>query len=80
MQYTVRNIPERLDRELRKQAEREGKSLNQTIIDRLIDACGLSGERPRRRNLEEVAGTWVEDEAVQEALQEQRSIDEELWE
>ena len=79
MQYTVRNVPDRLDRELRKQAQREGKSLNQTIIDRLIDACGLGGERPLRRNLEDVAGTWVDDEAVDEALREQRSIDEDLW-
>jgi hypothetical protein len=36
-QYTVRNIPEPVDRYLRKKAQLGGKSLNQVIIDELSE-------------------------------------------
>ncbi len=80
MQYTIRNVPGRLDKELREAARKEGKSLNQTVLERLMVACGLTGEELKRRDLGEVAGNWVEDEAVEEALEAQRQVDPEMWE
>ena len=79
MQYTLRNVPEHLDRELRERARREGKSLNETLLELLAIATGLQGGAPPRRDLSDVAGTWVEDPELDQALSEQRAIDEELW-
>jgi hypothetical protein len=36
-QYTIRNIPERVDIYLRKRSQQSGKSLNQVIIDELSE-------------------------------------------
>jgi hypothetical protein len=36
-QYTIRNIPEPVNRYLRKKARLSGKSLNQVIVDELSD-------------------------------------------
>lgn len=79
MQYTIRNIPPRLDRAIREQAKREGKSLNETTIEALLRAFGLSGERVRHRDVSDLVGTWVEEPEVEEALRDQRQIDESIW-
>jgi hypothetical protein len=39
-QYTIRNIPERVDLYLRKRSRQSGKSLNQVIIDELSERVG----------------------------------------
>lgn len=41
-QYTIRNIPEPVDRYLRRRARQSGKSLNQIIIDELSERAGVS--------------------------------------
>jgi hypothetical protein len=41
-QYTVRNIPQPVDRYLRKRAKISGKSLNQVIIDELSEKAGIT--------------------------------------
>lgn len=79
MQYTLRNIPEELDRALRERARREGRSLNEVALEALRVALGLSEEAIVRRELGDVAGTWVEDAQVEAALADQRQIDEDLW-
>ena len=79
MQYTLRNIPPELDAALRERARREGRSLNEIAVEALRRDAGLTGERPRKRDLSSFAGTWIEDPAVEEALSDQRRIDERLW-
>jgi hypothetical protein len=79
MQYTIRDIPKRLDEAIRERARREGKSLNQTTIEALLRAFGLTGERVKHRDLSDVAGTWGDDAEVDAALEDQRRIDEEMW-
>ena len=37
VQYTIRNIPEPVNRYLRKKAQLSGKSLNQVIVDELSE-------------------------------------------
>lgn len=39
-QYTIRSIPPQLDSELRRQARKTGKSLNQVILDTLTKGVG----------------------------------------
>jgi hypothetical protein len=79
MQYTLRNIPPHLDRVLRQKAKEEHKSLNQVAIDALKRAFGLTDKPVKYRDLSDVAGAWVDDPAFDEALEDQRRIDPELW-
>jgi plasmid stability protein len=79
MQYTIRNIPPYLDEALRARARERGKSLNEVTVEVLLADLGLTGEPIKRRDLSDIAGTWVSDPEVDEALQDQRRIDPELW-
>jgi hypothetical protein len=79
MQYTIRKLPARLDKLIRKRAKAEGKSLNTVAVEALMEAFGLRGSVPSHRDVGSLAGSWVEDPAVDEALREQRSIDDEMW-
>ncbi len=79
MQYTIRNLPALLDEAIRKRAKEEGKSLNTVAVEALMQAFGLRGGAQVHRDLANLAGTWVEDAAVDEALEAQRGIDDEMW-
>lgn len=78
MQYTVRNVPRIVDRALREKARREGKSLNEVVVEALMRALGVE-EEVRHRDLRDIAGTWAADDAIDRALEEQRRIDPDLW-
>lgn len=79
MQYTLRGIPKRVDRALRRRARTQGKSLNRTAIEALAEGAGLANEARRRRSLGDVAGTWRAERVVEAALAEQDRVDEDLW-
>lgn len=79
MQYTLRGIPKTLDLAVRERARREGKSLNEVAIAALAEGLGLAGAREPRRNLDDVAGTWKKDAALEKALADQDRIDPDLW-
>ena len=79
MQYTIRDIPPHLDVELRERARREGKSLNQVAVEAMAQGMGLAAEITPRRSLEDVAGTWKKDAAVERALEDQDRIDPKMW-
>jgi len=79
MQYTLREIPQSLDLELRRRAKAEGKSLNTVAIEALIRGTGLGSTRIRQRSLEGVAGTWQDDPEFDQAIADQDQIDERLW-
>lgn len=79
MQYTLRNIPPALDKALRTRAREEGESLNEVAIETLLAGLGLTGTPIKRRDLGDIAGSWTRDPKIDEALQEQRRIDPELW-
>lgn len=79
MQYTLRNIPSRLDEALRRRAREEGKSLNEVALETLLAGMGLAGESIKRRDLSDIARTWTEDPEIDQALEDQRRIDPELW-
>lgn len=79
MQYTIRNLPARLDEAIRKRAKEEGKSLNAVAVEALMAAFGLRGSIEPVRDLSDLAGSWVEDAAVDDALRAQRDIDDEMW-
>jgi hypothetical protein len=79
MQYTIRNIPRRLDRVLRAKAKAERKSLNEVTLETLEAGAGLTGQPVKRRDLSDIAGSWVEDPETEAVLREFDRIDPEKW-
>ena len=79
MQYTIRNVPARVDEALRRRARQENKSLNEVALEALLRATGLTGEPVRHRDLTDLAGTWADDPECEAALRAQDRIDDGLW-
>jgi hypothetical protein len=79
---TLRNLPPKLREVIRRRSVADGLSLNKTVIRMLEEAAGQRGTgRELHHDLDHLAGTWSEAEAVEfeAALAEQRSVDPELW-
>jgi hypothetical protein len=79
MQYTLRDIPPVLDSELRRRARTEGKSLNAVAVEALMRGAGVGVPPLRQRDLDDVAGTWRDDQEFDQAVAEQDRIEERLW-
>lgn len=79
MQYTLRNIPRRLDKALRAKAKAEGKSINTIAVEALEAAMGVNGQPVVRRDLSGIVGTWVEDPAFDAVIREHDQVDPEMW-
>jgi hypothetical protein len=76
VKYTIRNIPPAVDIALREMARAAGKTLNQVALEALAEGIGM----PRkRRNLDDIVGSWKEDKDFDEAIAAQHQIDEDLW-
>ena len=75
IQYTIRGIPREVDRMLRKKAERRKKSLNQLIVDELVEAT--IGRK--HADFSDLTGRWVPDPAFDEIIAAQRQVDWEKW-
>jgi hypothetical protein len=79
VQYTLRKVPRAVDSRLRKRARVERRSLNSVALEALARGAGLDPEAGPRRDLRDVAGTWVEDPEFEKALALQHRIDGRLW-
>lgn len=80
MQYTIRGIPDDVDRAAREAAKREGISLNQVLVRALRVALGLEPSTEQKRDLSDVAGQCSIDDDARAFFDEQRKIDQEVWE
>jgi len=78
-QYTIRKVPPHLDEELRRRAHQEHKSLNELALWALARGLGLSEQEVRHHDLDDLAGTWVDDPAFDRAIEAMDQIDPELW-
>jgi hypothetical protein len=78
-QYTLRQIPPGLDEALRRKSRREGKSLNQTALEVMKAGLAVNGESIVHRDLNFMAGSWVEDPCFDEAIRAQDVVDSNLW-
>ncbi len=76
-QYAIRNIPSTLDRALREWARQRNISLNQAIIDAIKIGIGLD-EVQEHNDLDDLIGTWQQDEEFDQALSEQDTIEHDL--
>ena len=78
MQYTIRGITAQIDEAARERAKAEGKSLNEVVLEALVNGLGLS-EDVVRRDLSDVAGTWKKDAALEAALAARDRVEAGLW-
>lgn len=76
IQYTVRGIPQEVDRALRKKAAQRQSSLNQIIVEELIAVT--TGVR-ERADFRDVVGQWTPDPAFDEIIATQRQIEPDKW-
>ena len=79
VQYTLRQIPPSLDEALRRKSRLEGKSINQTAIEVLHTGLALNGDSILHRDLDFMAGSWVEDASFEAAVRSQVRVDAKLW-
>ncbi len=78
IQYTIRNIPESLDKAVRRIAKKQGKSLNQIAINALKKEAGFE-EDFQYNDLDWISGTWEQDREFDKVIKEIRNIDKEMW-
>jgi len=76
-QYTIRNVPQPVDRYLRKRAKISGKSLNQVIIDELSEKAGV-GKSSLNDSLDWFYGANTIGDDVIKALEEDDKTQKEL--
>jgi hypothetical protein len=79
MQYTIRGIPPAVDAALRRRAKATSKSLNQAALEALMEGVGIENPPKKRRDLSDIAGTWVEDAGFDAAIADQHQIDPDMW-
>ena len=72
------HLPSNVSDALQRKAAQEGKSLSQAAMEALAMGLGLPSTSPRKRDLSRYRGTWIEDPAVDEALQQFERVDEEF--
>jgi SAM-dependent methyltransferase len=69
VQYTLRGVPARVDDALRKEVRRRGGSLNAVAVEAPTRGAGLHSEPLFHDDLDDLAGTWVEDPAFDRTVQ-----------
>ena len=78
MTLTIRDIPEPVESALREKARAEGKTIDQVALDAISAAVGAAST-VKKRDLSDLAGTWVEDPPFDQIMREQDRIDPEMW-
>lgn len=82
-QITVRGIEPEVEKEIRFQAKKNGKSLNRVILDILYENSAVSKKKKRTPaySLRKLAGGWSKQDAQKfmDSIKPCRQIDEEMW-
>lgn len=78
---TIRNVDERLARALEREKQRQGTSLNQTVLNLLQRTLGVDSGGDHSNGLRQLAGTWSDTELAEfeDATAAFEQVDEELW-
>ncbi len=84
MQLTIRGMSKQIEQAIRKEAKKEGISLNRVVIRLMEKALGKPGpgEYPEPHDdLDRFCGVWLPEEAeeLESRLSRTRAIDDELW-
>ena len=78
-QYTIRNIPVRVDKCLREAAAQYKTSLNVAAIEALRRGLGMEDKPVIHHDLDDLAGTWVGDGEFDRTMALMDRVDPELW-
>ena len=84
-QITLRGIPAEIERMIKREAEREGLSLNKAFISFLERTAGTKKKAQKKsslhHDLDHLCGIWTKREAEEfmKNVELQRTIDEDLW-
>ena len=78
-QYTIRNVPESLDHELRERAKRKGMSLNDAAVEAIKRGLGVADTDVIYDDLDDLIGTWKSDHEFDRAIAEQDKVDSDAW-
>lgn len=79
MQYTIRSVPEAVDRAVRHRARREDKSINAVIVEALALGLQLDSGATEYTDLDHLVGTWQEDPAFDHAIADFERVDGDAW-
>ena len=79
MQYTIRSIPEPLDRAVRDRAGRDGKSINAVVVEALARGVEVHAACAQHTDLDHLIGSWEEDTAFDRAVADFGRIDGDAW-
>lgn len=69
IQYTIRNIPEPVDKALRSVARKKGVSFNSTVVEALEMAVGANGRQTRNTDFDWIIGSGLKDDSFDESMQ-----------
>lgn len=78
-QYTIRNVPEAIDRELRERAKRKGITLNDAAVEAMRRGLGVAETDVVYGDLDDLIGTWKRDDEFDRAIEEQDKVDTDAW-
>jgi len=78
-QYTIRNVPQALDRVLRRKAQSEKRSLNEIALEALHRGAGVTGIDHPFTDLDALINSWEEDPDFERALSQQDVVEERPW-
>ena len=79
IQYTLRQVPKRVDEALRHRSKRSRRSLNEEALQALSRGLGVADEKVLHYDLDSLAGTWQEDKGFDAAIAAQDQVDPKLW-
>lgn len=77
--FTIRSIPDTIDRALRQRAKREAKSLNAVVVEVLARGLELDPKPAEHTDLDPLIGSWQEDPAFDLAIADFERVDEDAW-
>ena len=78
-QMTLRRIPDKVNRKLREVARKEAKSLNLVALEALEKGLGLADEPIEYHDLDDLAGSWIQDPEFEKVVAELDRVDPGLW-
>ncbi len=79
IQYTIRNIPDPVDKVIRKRSKQSGRSFNQTVVDILSLQTFGTTEIAKDNNFDWLYNKNTLDDSFDEAIKDISKLDKELW-
>lgn len=79
IQYTIRNVPQDLDKVLRLRSKKNKQSFNTTVVQALLQAATPDAGKPNSSDLDWFYGSGGLDRAELDSFKQQREIDINAW-